>query len=103
MKTIRALVAASGAIVILTIAPRLLSAAGPTVPSKPGCIAVTMPAVQGMPGNAPDVAGGVRDLVVNYLTGPSMKVVSLEARLPSQAAEEAKEKKCESVLLLTVT
>jgi hypothetical protein len=103
MKTVRALVAVSGAIVTLTVAPRLLSATGPTVPAKAGCIAVTMPAVQGMAGNAPDVAGGVRDLVVNYLTGPSVKVVSLEARLPSQAAEEAKEKKCEPLLLLTLT
>jgi hypothetical protein len=89
--------------VILTVVPRLLSAAGPTVPTKAGCIAVTMPAVQGIPGNAPDVAGGVRDLVVNYLTGPSVKVVSLEARLPSQAAEEAKEKRCEPLLLVTLT
>src|SRR5438552_10663631 len=102
MKTIRAIVAASGATVILTIAPHLLSAAGPRV-SKGGCIAVTMPAVQGMPGNASDVAGGVRDLVVNYLAGPSMKVVSLEARLPSQAADEAKVKKCEPLLVLTLT
>ncbi len=67
------------------------------------CISIVLPTVQGMPGNAPDVAGGVRDLVNSYLTGSSTKVVMLEARLPSMAAAEARQKSCESMLFLTLT
>ena len=67
------------------------------------CIAVAMAVVQGMPGNAVELASGIRDLVVSYLSAPSMKVVPLEARLPSQAATEAKEKGCEPLLIVSVT
>lgn len=70
--------------------------------SDPPCIAIVMPVVQGMPGNAGDVAAGVRDLIANYLSGPSTKVVTLDARLPSQAVEEARQKGCEPLLYATV-
>src|SRR5262249_23069979 len=66
-------------------------------------IAVAMPVVQGMPGNAVELASGIRDLVVSYLSAPSMKVVPLEARLPSQAVEEAKQKGCEPLLVSTLS
>src|ERR1700681_3130195 len=56
-----------------------------------------------MPGNAAHAATGVRDLIASYLTGPSVKLVSLEARLPSQAIEEAKQKGCEPLLFATLT
>jgi len=69
----------------------------------PSCIALALPSVQGIPGNGPEVAGGVRDLIAGYLSGPAVKVVSLEARLPSQAVEEAKQKACETMLYLTLT
>jgi hypothetical protein len=67
------------------------------------CIAVVLPTVQGIPGNGPEIASGIRDLVSNYLTGPTVKVVPLEAKLPSQAVEEAKQKACETMLYLTLT
>lgn len=67
------------------------------------CIALVMPTVHGVPGNAVDVAGGVRDLMVTYLTGPSVKVVPLEAKLPSQVGPEAQQKGCEPILFVTVT
>jgi len=71
--------------------------------SEPSCIAIALPTVQGIPGNGPEVAGGIRDLVAGYLSGPAVKVVSLEAKLPSQAVEEAKQKACETMLYLTLT
>jgi hypothetical protein len=62
-----------------------------------------MPSVQGIPGNAEEVASGVRDLIAKYLTDPSLTVVVLESRLPSQAVTEAKQKACEPLLVATVT
>lgn len=63
------------------------------------CVAVMLPSVQGVPGNAEEAASGVRDLIAKYLTGPSLQVVSLESRLSSQALAEAKEKGCEPILV----
>ena len=92
--------------VLLVSSPALAAAvkAGAAAPlSSPTCIAMMMPTVQGIPGNGPEVAGGIRDLVAGYLSGPAVTVVSLEAKLPSQAVEEAKQKACETMLYLTVT
>ncbi|MGH9408483.1 MAG: hypothetical protein ACRD1V_03430 [Vicinamibacterales bacterium] len=66
------------------------------------CIAVVQPLVTGVEGQADAVATAVRNLFVSFLTGPSMKAVPLEARLPSQAAEEARQKNCTRVLTLTL-
>ena len=66
------------------------------------CIAVMAPTLEGVPGNAVDAANGVRDLIVSYLQGPSIKAMALEAKLPSQAAEEAKQKGCTSLLIASV-
>jgi hypothetical protein len=70
---------------------------------EPSCMAIALPTVQGIPGNGPEIAGGIRDLVAGYLSGPAVKVISLEAKLPSQAVEEAKQKACETMLYLTLT
>jgi hypothetical protein len=78
------------------VLPRVLA-------EEKSCIAIALPVVEGMPGNAADVAAGVRDLLVSYLSGPSLKVVALEARLPSQAVEEAKQKGCEPLLVSTLS
>jgi hypothetical protein len=72
-------------------------------PSTVGCVAVAMPTVQGVPGSAAEAAVGVRDLIVSYLTGPSLKVVVLESRLASEAAIEAKQQGCEPLLVSTLT
>ena len=67
------------------------------------CIALVTPAIQGVSGNASEAAAGLRDLIVSYLTGPSPKTVLIEAKLPSQAAEEAKQKDCGPLLFVTLT
>ena len=69
----------------------------------PACIALTLPSVQGVDGPAVNFGTGVRDLFASYLTGPSIKTITLEARLPSQAALEARQKECGQVLLASVT
>jgi hypothetical protein len=66
------------------------------------CIAVVQPLVTGVEGQADGVATSVRNLFVSFLTGPSMKAIPLEARLASQAAEEAREKNCSRVLTMTL-
>jgi hypothetical protein len=70
---------------------------------SPVCIALTLPSVQGVDGPAANYGTGVRDLFASYLTGPSIKTITLEARLPSQAALEARQKECDQVLLASVT
>ena len=67
------------------------------------CVAVMMPSVQGVAGSAEDMASGVRELISKYLSGPSLKVVPLDSRLPTQAVVEAKEKNCEPILLASLT
>lgn len=63
------------------------------------CIAIVLPSVQGVEGNSTAVAGEIRDLFSSFLTGPSVKAISLEARLPSQAILEARQKGCGQVLI----
>ena len=66
------------------------------------CVAVVLPSVQGVEGSASDVAAGLRDLFVSYLNGPALRTVTLDARLPAQAAIEARQKGCERMLLTTM-
>jgi hypothetical protein len=66
------------------------------------CVAILSPTVEGVPGNAGDAASGVRDLIASYLQGPTTKPVVLDAKLPSLAAEEAKQKGCQSLLVTSV-
>ena len=86
-------------------APGIVAASASEPPSLalPACIAIALPAVQGVEGNAVDVGGAVRDLLTSYLSGPSIQVASLEARLASQALEEARRKGCGHVLITTLT
>ncbi len=49
-----------------------------------------------------DAAKGLADLMASYLQGPSTKAVVLEAKLPSLAAEEAKQKGCEPLLIASL-
>ncbi|HZQ24871.1 MAG TPA: hypothetical protein VFA89_18935 [Terriglobales bacterium] len=71
-------------------------------PRAVACIAIMTPTVDGVPGSAVDAAKGVSDLIASYLQGPSLKTVVLEAKLPSLAAEEAKQKNCEPLLITSV-
>jgi len=71
-------------------------------PKPVGCVAIMAPTLEGVPGSAADAANGVRDLIASYLQGPTIKAVAMEAKLPSLAAEEAKQKGCESLLITSV-
>jgi hypothetical protein len=87
----------------LSVSPALFEASVRAQDASAPCVALMLPTVQGVSGNAEDVASGVRDLIAKYLTGPSLKVISLESRLPSQATVEAKQKGCEPILVTWLT
>jgi hypothetical protein len=53
-------------------------------------------------GNADAAATAVQDTFTKFLTGPSIKVTLLSARLASQAREEAKQGNCGHVLFTSV-
>ncbi len=61
-----------------------------------------LPSIQGVDGSATDVANGVRDLFISFLNGPALRTIVLEARLPAQAAIEARQKGCGQMLLTTM-
>lgn len=67
------------------------------------CVALLLPSVEGVDGDATAVASSVRAIFQSYLTGPSLQSVPLEARLASQASEEARQKDCTTMLSVTVT
>jgi hypothetical protein len=91
------------AVAVLTATPNTWAQSSTTdQPRQPTCIAIMAPTVEGVPGSAVDAAKGVSDLMASYLQGPSMKTVVLEAKLPSLASEEAKQKGCEPLLITSV-
>jgi hypothetical protein len=67
------------------------------------CIAIILPSVTGVEGNAIDVATGLRELFTTYLTSPSIRIVALAAPLQTLAAEEAQQKQCDRMLLARLT
>ena len=77
--------------------------AAPAAAADAPCIAIVLPSVQGVEGSATQVAEGLRELLTSYLTGPTLRTITLEARLPSLATEEAKQKGCGHVLTTTFT
>lgn len=93
----------SAAAAVAAFAALLAMPASPAAPdASTSCLAVVLPSVQGVDGNATDVAAGVRDIFVSYLNGPALKAIPLDARLPAQAAIEARQKGCERMLLTTM-
>ena len=70
--------------------------------SNQACIAIVLPSATGVDGDATAFASSLRDLFISYLTGPSLRAIALDARLPSQAAEEARQKDCGYLLLTSV-
>jgi hypothetical protein len=66
------------------------------------CVAIVLPSVQGADGDASGFANSLRELLASYLTGPSLKAMRLEARLASQAVEEARQKHCGNVLVTSI-
>jgi hypothetical protein len=58
--------------------------------------------VESAVGNSADAANAVRETFTSFLTGPSLAVRPLNARLQSQVREEAKASGCRYLLLPTV-
>lgn len=67
------------------------------------CVAIVLPSASGVDGDATAFASSLRDLFVSYLTGPSLRAITLDARLASQAIEEARQKECGNVLVTSIT
>ena len=76
--------------------------AEPAAKPANACVALLLPAVTGVDGDASTVAASIRSLFQSYLTGPSIRSLTLDARLPSQAAEEARQKDCPTLLTVSV-
>ncbi|MEO5894342.1 MAG: hypothetical protein ABIS06_01430 [Vicinamibacterales bacterium] len=72
-------------------------------PASGVCIAVMAAAVTGVDGNAAEAGAAARDLLVSFLTGPSMQPIALESRVRLQAVEEAKQKNCAHVVTLALS
>ena len=77
--------------------------AAPVAQAAPACIAIMLPSAHGVEGDATAFSTSLRELFMSYLTGPSLRAISLDAKLPAQAIEEARQKDCGYVLLSTVT
>jgi len=91
------------AVVVFTAVPNTWAQSNTSnQPKQTTCIAIMTPTVEGVPGSAVDAAKGVSDLIASYLQGPSIKTVVLEAKLSSFAADEAKQKGCEPLLITSV-
>lgn len=81
---------------------RAQAAPGGAQTSSPACIAIVLPSAKGAAGDATEFAKSLRELFVSYLTGPSLRAIELDARLASQAVEEARQKECGYVLLTSI-
>ena len=64
------------------------------------CLAPPSAQIPGV--TAEEALTGVRDVFTTYLTGPTVRVEPLTARLASQTKEEAKQKNCSFVLFAKV-
>jgi hypothetical protein len=67
------------------------------------CIGIVTPSVQGAGSNSAEFGVVVRDLLASFLNGPSIQAMPLQARLKSQAMEEAKRQNCGHVVVASVT
>lgn len=103
MTSIRARLAAATVAVSLSGIPGLAASQQDTPAPAPTCLAVMLPSVQGVEGSASEMAAAVRDLFVSFLNGPAIQPTSLDARLPSQAVLEARQKGCRQVLITSVS
>src|SRR5579864_5266341 len=89
------------ALSVLMVAPGAWSQSNTSRPAQ-ACIAIMTPSLEGIPGSAADAGKSVSDLIASYLQGPSIRAIVLEAKVASLAADEAKQKGCESMLITSV-
>jgi len=101
MKTSPVLFAALALILSPSLAAAQAAAAGPAATGQ-ACVAIVLPSVQGADGDATAFAESLRELLASYLTGPTLRSIPLEARLASQAIEEARRKECDHVLVTSI-
>jgi hypothetical protein len=85
---------------ILFVLPFATAFAQESAAVAPICLAPTK--TETVAGNAETAVTAVRETFTSFLTGPSLGVRPLEARLASQAREEAKLASCRYVLLTTM-
>jgi hypothetical protein len=76
-----------------------------STPKKQGVIRIglLLPSVQMSSGNPAQAAEAVRNTFASYLTGPTIEVVPLTARLPALAMDEARQSQCDYVLSSSMT
>jgi len=96
-----------GSMTIRFIIPRLLVAlpfasAAAQAPKTAARICLAPTSVETAAGSASDVMNAVRDAFTSFLTGPSIGVAPLTARLQSQAREEARSSDCPYLLFTSV-
>lgn len=66
-------------------------------------IGIVLPKAQlGQGNNGQDVAAPVRQLIVNYMTGPTLELVQLAALIPAQVDAEARAQNCTHVLYTSI-
>lgn len=83
---------------LAVLAPLVVMSLGAQGTPAPARVCIAPPAAQVASGNSTDASNAVRDGFTAYLTGPSLAVTPLTARLASQAREEAKQAGCPYVL-----
>ncbi len=74
----------------------------PSTSADTPCIAIVLPSVEGVD-DSTSVAQSVSGLFQSYLTGPSIRSMPLDAKLLSQATQEAVQKQCTKVLTVSLT
>jgi hypothetical protein len=99
--------AASGANVRSPAAAQSPQAAAELGAKKPGTVRLGLAAVKtGSVGeglSAADLAAAVRNTLAEYLKGAAVELVQLEAKLPSQIEDEARQKECDFVVYTNVS
>lgn len=85
---------------LMTVLP-LARASGATV-EAPTLICLAPTSVEATTGTASSVIDAVRETFKSFLSGPTIQVKPLSARLKSQVREEAKSANCPYLLLTTV-
>ncbi|HEU4715151.1 MAG TPA: hypothetical protein VFS76_26620 [Pyrinomonadaceae bacterium] len=75
-----------------------------STPKQPGVIRIGLitPKVQLTSGDVAHATESLRNSFANYLKGPTIEVVTLSARLPAQALEEARQTQCDYVLSVSM-
>ena len=83
-----------------TSTPNTTNTSNTSKPKNPGVIRIglILPKVQLTAGDAAQAAEALRKSFAGHLNGPTIEVVALSARLPSQAMDEARQSQCDYVL-----